>query len=134
MVPLCFGVLSLPGCAHRTGGALDFPTFSCITDLLKIKCLYSEFMLTLKVLVLNSQKKTNSLFANLWKWSAHTGYTDWSSHVISYEARTSLIFFVHWSKISLGHSSPLIFLNNKVSWVVEFVTRKLKMVWCCNLK
>ena len=61
MVPLCFGVLSLPGCAHRTGGALDFPTFSCITDLLKIKCLYSEFMLTLKVLVLNSQKKKKIL-------------------------------------------------------------------------
>ena len=57
MVPLCFGVLSLPGCAHRTGGALDFPTFSCITDLLKIKSLNSELNSTLKVLVLNSQKR-----------------------------------------------------------------------------
>ena len=57
MALLCYGGLSLPGRTHRTGGALDFHIFSCITDLLKVKSLHCEFILTLKVLVLNSQRR-----------------------------------------------------------------------------
>jgi len=48
--PLCYGGLSLLRRAHPTAdGTLDSHTFSCITDLLKVKSLHSEFIWTLKV-------------------------------------------------------------------------------------